>query len=1254
MSFRYPQPSNEDDFELLCLRFLREVWACPTLQRYGKRGERQYGIDLVDEAGGPPLRAVQCKHHEPDKTIPPAEIEAEAGKVFGSDLPVDEYYILTTARKTAQGQNAVIRLNRAHAGRLRVFVWTWADVEERLAQMDDATQDRVVRGDGGRGGPAVCRLIAGVMAEHLDRPLYASASVLDLELEAAKGLIDRHELEVGDSKLREIESRAAGQLQPHHRYQLKALRAKVHIDRWEWDRAGRELLDGKRFQPDSERARVNEALGYELTGDPATAHALATALRAEYPHNVRLLAVWVRTAPADTPFTALAEACEPFVKDDEELNLSLAQQALVAGRYAEASELAARARALDGQSPHAWFLSGQAEHACGYRPTAAPVRARLVEAERCYDRAVGLAQAARMPGLEAAVRLNRAKVRHALGGRADADFLAAAELAVPDAHVRTEYASYLLEHERFADALAELAHGTGPATGARLFYEAAARYGRNAGDDRAVAAALLRRAMAAEPDDRWADAHVLFVQWAVEARLLSEARAVLGDGRLRESDPFVYHTLSGWVADAGEDPAAAREAYRAAVGHLAEDTPRGQVFILAQALAAAGDDEAALPLFDRCHRPGVFTAECRRLLGCAERLGRHDVVARVCRELREAGEADPRIVWTEIQVLQQYDPEEALRVAAGHLATRPGDRHVALWQTALALRLDRPELVLNDPDRLPPVDELTPEGTGLAVHVLAETGHPHAALRYAYDALRAHFDAEFAHGQFVARFLGLSGRCPELDVGGDVRPGTAVRYREDRDDADRWAVIEDGADPELARGEVGPDHPLARALAGRRAGESVVVSDGGIQPRTVTVREVVHRYVYRFRDCLNQFQLRFPGASAIQLVHVGGEGGFDFSPIVRSLEGRRKQIETLDDLYRTQPLPLPAYADLAGRDEFEAWGHLAATPGLGIRCFDGRAEDLRGGVELAGRAKSVVVDLTALWTLANLGLLSVLRTPGRSFLVARSVFERVQHLADLAHEERGTEGSVAVIDGGELGVVQIPREARERHATFLAGLRDAVQGGCRVIPCPRAAALSPKQRNDITQVVGRHTLDSMLLAAEPDHALWTDDLVLGVLGRAEFGAARVWTQPVLNTLRQAGALTASEYDRAVARLVGWHYHGVYWNADTLLAAAEGADWQMDRWPVPQVVRHLGHPAAAAGERLGIAAEAVRAVWRRDLLPHQRHGFLLAVLTGLGSVRLVERLGRAVPRLFGLDVFGAEEARACIGYWLRNPAGVVQP
>jgi hypothetical protein len=97
MGFRYPQPNNEDDFELFCLRLLRNAKNRPHLQQNGKRGERQHGVDLIDLGGTKPFLGAQCKHHEPTKTLPPTQIEAEVTKALGYDPPLDEFHILTTA-----------------------------------------------------------------------------------------------------------------------------------------------------------------------------------------------------------------------------------------------------------------------------------------------------------------------------------------------------------------------------------------------------------------------------------------------------------------------------------------------------------------------------------------------------------------------------------------------------------------------------------------------------------------------------------------------------------------------------------------------------------------------------------------------------------------------------------------------------------------------------------------------------------------------------------------------------------------------------------------------------------------------------------------------------------------------------------------------------------------------------------------------------------------------------------------------------
>ncbi|MFO0847148.1 MAG: hypothetical protein U0871_01125 [Gemmataceae bacterium] len=1258
MSFRFPQPTNEDDFELFCLRFLRHLWRCPALQPYGKRGERQSGIDLIDEGGGSPFRAAQCKHHEPHKTIPPAEITGEVGQALGFTPALDEYHILTTARRTTHSQNAVIAVNRNHASRglFQVTLWTWDRIEAALSELDPATVDFIVHGDGGRSATALGRAVRGVLADHFDRDVYAAASAVDGELEAVKAALEAGKLEAAEDRMVRLEARAVAALHDRHRYELKAYRSHLHVRRGEWAKAGRELLDAKRFLPGTDRARANEALGLELVGERAAAHALARQLRAELAHSPKLVGVWVRTAPDDLPLAEAEAAAAPYLADDEELNLALAHRALVAGDPVAAERYARAAVALVPASPHGWFMLGQALHARGHGAVRRDRGPLLAEARSSYETAGTLARERSWADLAASARFHLGSVRWLLGDRqAEVDFAAATEADALDRSHRIEYAAFLLQGERYQDALDQLARVPGAPTGRAALLEAAARYERNNGDDRATARTALGRLVDDGPSECWKDAHTKLVQWAVTDNVWTVAAAALTTTRLRDHSPLLFHTLRAWAAVGQGDQPAAAESLAAASAAVAPDSDPDDLFLLAQAFVRAGDDARALPLLERCYRPGMSDAVCRPLLDCARRLDRHAVTVRVCRELRQTGETDKRLVETEIGLLQRYDPPAALEVAREYLAAHPGDRHATLWQSWLALRLDRSELVVRDLDRLPRVDEVTPQGSGLVLEVLRQTGQPAAGLAYAYAALREHFDSEFAHGQYIHSFLSWAKHLPELRVGGAVRPGTAVRYRDDQGGSERSVVIEEAADPDPALGEVGPDDHLARALAGRSVGEVAVLSDAGLQPRTAIVLEVAHKYVFRFRDGLDQFQVRFPGATGCQLLRLGSGDAFDPSVIVRGLEEKRQHIRAVEDGYRTGPMPLVMFARLAGRNEFDTWGHLTADPSLGVRCADGRAEELQAAAERVRACRTLVLDVTALITLATLDLLSVLSRGGRRFVVPRAVFEQVRGLLEETEQDDGDgRGDLSLTDTGHLALAPKAPGQRERFLGLLRAVCDAVRAHCAVTSCPQAADLEPARRADMTEVIGGPTLEALLLAAAPGTALWTDDLIIGVVARTDFGGSRVWTQAVLHTLVEERRVTPDEYHRLTARLVGLHYHGVQFGADTLVAAAEVAGWDTTAWPVPQVMRALGADGVDPIDRIVMAATAVHLVWKTDRPPHTRDGFLVALLTGMGSLRAARRLLRVVPRLFSLDVFSEARAVGLIQYWLRHPTGLVRP
>jgi nucleoside phosphorylase/tetratricopeptide (TPR) repeat protein/transcription elongation GreA/GreB family factor len=1123
------------------------------------------------------------------------------------------------------------------------------------AALSDSLGSLPVTADLARVTPDLLRLLLAAAVGQMERAGHAGPSSLDTELEAIKGAIDRHQIEVAEARLDDLELRSPDKLQPAQWYQLKVLRSRIHSARWEWEKAGRAFLDAKRHMPTTERARINEALGYELLGDRQRAHDLAAGLRAEFPHSARLVTIWARTAPASVPFAEVVAAAGPFLKDDEELNLAVAQRALMENRFDEALPIARKATELDADSPHAWFVLGEAKHCAGHRLGGDARNARLREAEAHYDRAIELARTQKMPGLEAAIRFNRGKVRHLRDDRrAEADFLTAIELGRPDQGMRTEYAGLMVEMGRYEDALRELAAEQEEPTGPRRFYEAAARYERNVGDDRRRADALLREVLASGTCERWEDAHILLVQWATDNKTQAQARTAIEATPLRTSHPLVYHTLRGWLAQSEGGVETAKAEFREALKGPTESASREHLFLLAQALLSVREDGLALPLLERCYRPGILNAECRALLDCARSLERHEVSIRVCRELRQAGVVEPRAVEREVSLLQMYDPSAALEVAQQYLARHPQDRMVTLWLSTLALRLDRRDLLVADLGRLPAVKDVTPQGAGLVINVLREAGNNAAALGYAYEALRAQFDQDFAHGQFLAHFLELSKSLPDLRVSGAVAPGMAVGYREGHEEVDRWVVIEDSPSPDLARGELGPDHPMSVALIGHEPGESVVVSDSGIQQRAVTIREVCHKFVHRFRDCLNQYQIRFPGGSAIQLMHVGSGDEFDPTLILKGLKGRKESIHRLDEVYRRGTLPFATYADLAGSGEFAVWGHLVSDHTLGIRCFDGRSDGLREGMDLARAAKTLVLDLTALITLAQLDLLRLLTGSPRTLVVSRATFDRIQHLVERAEDTTPSEGSIHLADDDQFEMVRADPDQRERYVAFLARLRDAVRDHCEIRPCPQAASLAPDKRRQITQALGRHNLESLLLAGGDGVALWSDDLVVGILGRVDFQARRVWTQALLFVLRQEGAISQQDFDQAVARLVGWHYHGIIFNEETVLAAAELAEWQMDRWPVPAFRRSLGDDEGDPIMRLRIVAQSIKSVWRRELPRETKAAFLFGLLAGLGSLRMIRRLYAAIPGLFSVDVFAADDVRTCISVWLRHPTCILRP
>ena len=100
-------PESEVDFEKLCLELLKRHWSRLGLERFAKKGEGQFGVDIFDTLGESPQYAAQCKLKEQWKSLDPAEIRDEVTKARTFPSKLDHYAILTTGKISGAAQLAI-------------------------------------------------------------------------------------------------------------------------------------------------------------------------------------------------------------------------------------------------------------------------------------------------------------------------------------------------------------------------------------------------------------------------------------------------------------------------------------------------------------------------------------------------------------------------------------------------------------------------------------------------------------------------------------------------------------------------------------------------------------------------------------------------------------------------------------------------------------------------------------------------------------------------------------------------------------------------------------------------------------------------------------------------------------------------------------------------------------------------------------------------------------------------------------------
>lgn len=122
-----PLPASDDAFEELCVDVWKRLLNDPSAQRYGRRGQTQYGVDIIGRRDGSvDWVGVQCKLRRAGP-LSPDEIERDMEAAVRMNPRLAEFVIATTVRRDTALQDFVRRQTERFRDRglfsVRAFFW---------------------------------------------------------------------------------------------------------------------------------------------------------------------------------------------------------------------------------------------------------------------------------------------------------------------------------------------------------------------------------------------------------------------------------------------------------------------------------------------------------------------------------------------------------------------------------------------------------------------------------------------------------------------------------------------------------------------------------------------------------------------------------------------------------------------------------------------------------------------------------------------------------------------------------------------------------------------------------------------------------------------------------------------------------------------------------------------------------------------------------------------------------------------------
>jgi tetratricopeptide (TPR) repeat protein/predicted Zn-dependent protease len=1235
---KFMPPQSWDEFEELCFQLFTKQWFDSYVERNGRKGQGQQGVDIYREFNGH-YTGLQCKGKQTysQTNITQKEISGEAALAKDFKPALKDYIILTTAQRDSKIQEFVRleSIKNSNAGSFTIHILFWEDIEgklkyhidliklfyptfisqdtEKIERIDETTQKTDNKTD-------IIYDEVRKMALLFPNIKYSEVTDLKDDIDYAKQLLETHKPETALDNLMKLKESKWVILSEIAKFRILTHIGSAKFQMNLFEEAAEYFIQAYEFNKNDEKSLSNLALAYSIKNDDVKVLNTIELILRINPKNIDIYSLLILYEKSETE--VVLNKIPTGIVDKPEILHSIGFRFFKEGKYIKAINYFQSALENDKENNpniRANYASCKLEiiDSPDIVKSEINIKESLEEIIILFNSALERFQETEEIKYKYQWILNRGLAKKLNGDiiGAEDDIKLALKYNENDRIAKHDLSLLYFEQDKDKGIkyLKELVDSQKIPEDRLLlsdFYRLAKKY-----ED---AEKYLKELIEQDIEDKLKSNAYRILETAYEEQGLDDKANEINLERVKLNPKDILARVDSAVRSRKRGIIElSNTKLIEAIGYLENETRFYERQVLSDALYNNKLYKEAIQVYEYFVNINEDSANSRKLLNCYYITKKWDKALELCNSLRIVNEKDIYLLNIETYIYEQLGNNPSACKLFEEYLKKYDESEVKLNLGLLYLKMNNGEaldiLIASGIE----YNKLSLEQRIQLTQLYSIRNKRDKFFNLLYETRRKFYNNSEAHSAYVWLILQRGDKDLDLLKIDTVADNTVVFLK--RDNEEEYYILENNESADLSKKEINSKNPIYSKIIHQKINDDVILIDNEFTKEIWTIKEIKSKFIHALHESMTIFNKHFPDDKALQKVTIDkNDIKKSLKILIKDSDKSQKTVNEIISYYKGGKITLGMISNYFKKNIIEIWSSFIQDENIGLLNNWGNNYEISSANDVFNLSNKIVIDQTTLNTLFNLKLDSEILNKLNKFIISQSLMDEINQYKSEIDAFSDLVGFTIYKNGDKFFKEEKTKEIKIAQKEYLENLLCFANNYCQVIPLNPKMIADTVEYDNMRDLIGASSIDSILIAKQSNTLLYSDDLILRYFAKTEFKVDGIWTQYYIQKLMFENILSVEQYYNYVISLSDMNYKHTSINAEIILQSFRNSTWDVTS-SSEKLLSILNGKNSDLIPAVMVAVNFTSMLWNQLISNVKRDSILIMLLKNLVKYRDIQHI-----------------------------------